>query len=237
MSPEKFSEVAGDLNTRSGKWTKGVSKYAPGIIRGALAAVIPFLFHVDVRPVQATLDYRYPHHIIAFNQLNERPSMRSICAMGLESEECLNQLDVEKLCDKNSQIACIYLVKGRRFSTVEGYTLITAANKGSPTDRLVKSLFVSEESPLTKNDIAPDKLKVEYLTSFQGLPEVAPEAAITITKEQAAQTLYDALWDSCGVHGSCPGKVDDAFLKRMKDKITTDAEGALAEMIQKSKYN
>ncbi|MFH1751082.1 MAG: hypothetical protein ABH863_05360, partial [Candidatus Micrarchaeota archaeon] len=237
IKQSELAELTGQVESKTGKLSKGVGRYAPSILRGALAAIIPFLFHVDVRPVQATLDFRYPHHIVAFNQLEDRPSMRSICATSLESDECINELDVEKMCDKNTLGACIYLVKGTRFSTVEGYTLITGANKGAPTERIINSLFVSSVEPLKSKEVSPSSLKVEYLSNYQTFPVVAPEVSITLSDEQAAQALYDTLWDSCGIHDSCPGKVDGDFLNQIKGRLATDSKGALRDMQERSKYN
>ena len=243
LKDEQIAGIAGEYDSTTGKWSSGVGKSGKQTLkavgRGILASLIPMLFHVDVRPVQATLDYRFPHHVVAFNDAGERPSMRNICVRKFESDdECANQLAVEPLCPKDSSIACVYLIKGRRFSTVEGYTLLTGMNKGAPTDKLLRSLFASNEAPLKESEADPSKLIVEYRASFEGLPSGVPEETVApLGDRAAAEALYKQLWDACSVHLTCPGTVDEAFLKQMKEKITTDPKGALADMIQKSKYN
>ncbi|MFH1257434.1 MAG: hypothetical protein V1658_00695 [Candidatus Micrarchaeota archaeon] len=203
------------------------------------ALILPFIFHVDVRPVQGMLDYRFPNHIVSFNDADGVPSMNRICGQKIGTEEeCVNKLDTEALCNNDDYAACLYLVKGTQFATIEGYTLLAGVNPGVDNSRLQKSLFLTSEKPMTSKESSPSRLKVASMENFDALPQEAAEGGGTEIAggniADAARTTYEKLNEGCNVYGYCPGKVDAKFLEDIKVDVDNRPEYALDRMLEAS---
>ncbi len=206
--------------------------------RNILQLLIPLLFHVDVRPVQGVLDYRFPHHVVVFSVKDEDASLRKICARDFESDEgCVNEIDAKLLCDPTNYAACIYVVKGRQFATEQGYSILAGINSGVDSKRLVASLFEPKEKPLNSQDADPARLKVEMHQSLSNLPGTAPPEVVVTPSDPAtaATQLYGQLKESCEVNGYCPGQITGDELDKIRDMMDADPEGALDRMLRLSR--
>ncbi len=199
--------------------------------------LLPLLFHIDIRPVEGALDYRYPHHIVVFGNRDGGDSMTRICVRsGDGADECVNELDAGALCDPSANSACIYMVKGTQFSTQQGYSIISGFNAGLDSPRLIESLFIASTKPLTSKEITPSRVKVEYLDTVNALPGggTAITPIETDPRTLATQT-YESLMKSCSVTGYCPGDLTESKLQEIQKKIETDPKGAMAEMLKLSR--
>jgi hypothetical protein len=180
--------------------------------------------------------------LVVFNvdegRINDKGSMTRICGKTVDDElKCVNTVSPEDICDPNDLAMCIYLVQGRQFATEQGYTLIAGINKGIDSEKFLQSLFYSTAAPLGSKDINPDKLKVQSLTKLSDLPSADAQEQIITAPDAAtgAKELYLQLWESCEVNGYCPGDITSEFLKDMKDKVDTQPQLALDQMLLKSK--
>ncbi|MFH0971530.1 MAG: hypothetical protein V1835_03095 [Candidatus Micrarchaeota archaeon] len=212
--------------------------------RNIISLLIPLLFHVDVRPVQGALDYRFPHHLVSYNVDEgsalswDKASMRRICARNLGEEEgCLNALDSGAMCDPADSSICIYLIKGRQYATEQGYTLITGVNKGIDPEKLYKSLFLTIEAPVTKMDISADQVFTQVVDKITDLP-AAPSDETPVQQPNAAvaaRNMYEQLRDACEVNGYCPGSITGEYLDSISEKLDAQPDWALNDMLSKSK--
>ncbi|MEK6843498.1 MAG: hypothetical protein AABY04_03335, partial [Candidatus Micrarchaeota archaeon] len=137
-------------------------------LRSIFQLVLPMLFHIDVRPVQGALDFRYVNHIVSYSGkdvLGPDGSMSQICVLNYASgnEECTNIIDPNKLCDSNKFAACMHLVKGRKFSTEDqGYALLVGVNGGIDFKKVSESVFLSSLPPLNGKELGNNKIGVGY---------------------------------------------------------------------------
>lgn len=207
-------------------------------LRSIFQVVLPMLFHIDVRPIQGALDYRYVNHIVAYSgkdPIDSDGSMSRICVMNYANngEECTSKIDPNELC-KVDYAACFHLVKGRKFSTEDqGYALFVGVNKGIDFKKVSESVFLSSVPPLTGKELGNNKIGVGYFDDVGKLPVTAEDQEIAIpgTDGERANDFYETLRINCQVNGYCPGKITSGyFTQALKDKIDSDAVGAINQM-------
>lgn len=207
--------------------------------RNFLQLLIPLLFHIDVRPVQATLDYKYSNHIVVVSDTADTTSAVKICSLKFEDDlQCANEIDAEKLCDSADFLSCLYLIKGRQYSMDQGYALFAGVNPGSDITSLMGSLVLSASKPLTKKELPdPSRIKVQYSDTITSLPVTSPPKD-TISPEApdvAAERVYQQLKESCENNDYCPGGITAAYLNEVAKYKDTNPKKALEDMLAKAK--